>query len=157
MSAAWVAPLRALPAVATVMLIYGGLDALDLLFSPWGRAAGGDPEGGTRLRRRVGPVVCGAWRPGSRNGAWCRCRHAARRIARLLSAMTAVYALDGALTEVGRAFFVPLALSVVQSFVASTAFAGLLIGLLLTPFAPQGVPAAGYSRTRRAGSSCRCG
>ena len=39
-SAAWVAPLRALPAIAAGVLLYGGLDALDLLFPPWGRAAG---------------------------------------------------------------------------------------------------------------------
>jgi potassium-dependent mechanosensitive channel len=62
----------------------------------------------------------------------------ARRIARLLGAITAVYAFDGALTEIGRIFTVPLRLSVVQSFLASTLFAGLLIGLLLTPFVPQG-------------------
>jgi potassium efflux system protein len=61
----------------------------------------------------------------------------ARRVARLLSAITAVYALDGALTEVSRSFFVPLTLSVVQSFASSVAFASLLIGLLLTPFTPQ--------------------
>ena len=39
MSVAWVAPLRALPAIAAGVLLYGGLDALDLLFPPWGRAA----------------------------------------------------------------------------------------------------------------------
>jgi small-conductance mechanosensitive channel len=44
------------------------------------------------------------------------------------------------LTEASRAFFVPLAMSVAQSFVSSMAFAALLIGLLLTPFTPQ-VPA----------------
>ena len=56
--------------------------------------------------------------------------------------MAAVYAIDGALTEISRAFFVPLTLSVVQSFASSTAFAALLIGVLLTPFAPQDGAAA---------------
>ena len=60
-----------------------------------------------------------------------------RRIGALLCAITAVYAVDAALTEISRVFFVPLALSVVQSFAASTGFAALLIGLLLTPFTPQ--------------------
>jgi small-conductance mechanosensitive channel len=66
----------------------------------------------------------------------------AARIARLLIGMAAVYAVDVALTEISRAFFVPLTLSVVQSFVSSTAFAALLIGVLLTPFAaaPGGAP-----------------
>ena len=85
-------------------------------------------------------------------------------------AITAVYAIDAALTEISRVFFVPLALSVVQSFAASTAFAALLIGLLLTPFTPQAAMHAPQpkpppdarrrppiSRTPRAGSSCRCG
>src|SRR5581483_8012627 len=67
----------------------------------------------------------------------------ARRVALLLWTIVAVYAADEALTTISRAFFVPLALSVVQSFVASAALAGLLIGLLLTPFTPQPAPAAG--------------
>jgi small-conductance mechanosensitive channel len=46
-----------------------------------------------------------------------------RRVAVLLCAITATYAIDAALTETSRVFFVPLALTVVQSFVASTAFA----------------------------------
>ena len=60
---------------------------------------------------------------------------AARRIVWLLYAITAVYAIDVALTEISRVFFVPLAVSVVQSFVASMTSPPLLIGLLLTPFA----------------------
>ena len=42
-----------------------------------------------------------------------------------------------ALTEISRVFFVPLPVSVVQSFFASMIFASLLIGLLLTPFEPR--------------------
>ena len=94
-----------------------------------------------------------------------------RRVGWLLCAITAVYAIDTALTEICRVFFVPLALSVVQSFAASTAFAALLIGLLLTPFTPQAAktaatepaatdPAGRPAPTRgtpRSGSSCRCG
>ena len=36
---AWVAPLRALPAIAAATLLYGGLDTLDLLFPPWAATA----------------------------------------------------------------------------------------------------------------------
>ena len=59
--------------------------------------------------------------------------------------MAAVYAIDVALTEISRAFFVPLTLSVVQSFASSTAFAALLIGVLLTPFAPQDAGGGGLA------------
>jgi potassium-dependent mechanosensitive channel len=64
----------------------------------------------------------------------------ARRICRYLQAMTFVYASDLALTSIGRALYVPLSISVVQSLAASLAFAGLLIGLCLTPFEPYGTP-----------------
>ena len=72
-----------------------------------------------------------------------------RRIGVLLCAITAIYAIDGALTEISRVFFVPLALSVVQSFAASTGFAALLIGLLLTPFTPQAAVPRGPPMRRR--------
>jgi potassium efflux system protein len=136
-SVSWVAPLRALPAVAASLLLYGGLDTLELLYNPWGRAAFGILKG-LLVFVTVSALLHAVMAP--RAPQWRLVSLAdrpARRVARLLSAITAVYALDGALTEVARAFFVPLTLSVVQSFASSVAFASLLIGLLLTPFTPQ--------------------
>jgi potassium-dependent mechanosensitive channel len=52
------------------------------------------------------------------------------------------------LTETGKAFFVPLALSVLQSFASSIAFAALLFGLLLTPFTPPTLAAEAQPRSR---------
>ncbi|NJO32895.1 MAG: DUF3772 domain-containing protein [Rhodospirillales bacterium] len=140
LSVSWVAPLRALPAVAASLLFYGGLDALELLYNPWGRAAAGILKG-TLVFVAVSALLYAVLAP--RAPQWRLVSLAdrpARRVARLLSAITAVYALDGALTETSRAFFVPLALSVVQSFASSVAFASLLIGLLLT---------RSHGRTRR--------
>jgi potassium-dependent mechanosensitive channel len=136
-SVSWVAPLRALPAAAASLLLYGGLDTLELLYNPWGRAAFGILKG-LLVYVTVSALLYAVMAP--RAPQWRLVPLAdrpARRVARLLSAITAVYALDGALTEVARAFFVPLTLSVVQSFATSIAFASLLIGLLLTPFTPQ--------------------
>jgi small-conductance mechanosensitive channel len=148
LSAAWIAPLRALPAIAAVMLMYAGLDALGLLFSPWGRTAGGIVKGAL-VFAAVSALLSTAMAPNNRHWRLVPLAdRSARRICRLLTAITAVYAIDGALTEMARAFFVPLSLSVAQSFVMSTAFAGLLIALLLTPFAPEGTPAATYPRHR---------
>ena len=144
-SVAWTVPMRALPAVAASILIYGGLDALGLLYNPWGRAAAGILQG-TLVFVTVSALLYAVLAP--REPQWrlvSLANRPARRVARLLSAITAVYALDGALTEVTRAFFVPLALTVLQSFASSLAFAGLLIGLLLTPFTP---PALGEAQTR---------
>ncbi|MBX9589170.1 MAG: DUF3772 domain-containing protein [Hyphomonadaceae bacterium] len=144
-SVAWVAPVRALPALSASVLVYGGLDALGLLYNPWGRAAAGILKG-TLVFVTVSALLYAVLAP--REPQWRLVSLAdrpARRVARLLSAITAVYALDGALTEVARAFFVPLALTVLQSFASSIAFAGLLIGLLLTPFTP---PALGEAQVR---------
>ncbi len=134
---AWVAPLRALAAVAAAMLLYGGLDALGLLYPPWVRAAAAIFKA-IVIFSAVSALITGVLAP--REPRWrlvALADASAARIAHLLMAMAAVYAIDVALTEISRAFFVPLTLSVVQSFASSTAFAALLIGVLLTPFAPQ--------------------
>jgi potassium-dependent mechanosensitive channel len=140
-SALWVAPLRALPGIASALLLYGGLDAMDLLYNPWGRTGAGALKG-ILVFLAVAALVSAVLAP--REPQWRLVPLAdrqARNVGRLLRAIAAVYALDGALTEAGRAFFVPLALSVGQSFATSMAFAGLLVGLLLTPFTPQVGPA----------------
>ena len=124
------------------LLLYVGLDALALIQNnPWGRSAPAILKG-IFIYAAVTALISAVMAP--REPQWRLAAlddRPARRIARLLGAITAVYALDGALTEVARAFSVRLSLSVVQSFVASTVFAALLIGLLLTPFAPQGATA----------------
>src|SRR5262249_24124294 len=144
-SAAWVAPLRALPAIAAGVLLYGGLDALDLLFPPWARAAGAVLKA-VIVYSALSALIFAVLAPPS--PPWRLGAPAASpppRLGLLLCAIPAVSAVDGALTEFSRVFFVPLALSVVQSFAATTGFAALLIGLLLTPFtplAPDAAPAA---------------
>jgi potassium efflux system protein len=132
---AWIAPLRALAVVAAAMLLYGGLDALGLLYPPWVRAAAAVLKA-VVIFSAVSALITGVLAPREPNWRLVTLADAsAARIARLLIGMAAVYAVDVALTEISRAFFVPLTLSVVQSFVSSTAFAALLIGVLLTPFA----------------------
>ena len=92
--------MRALPAVAASILIYGGLDALELLYNPWGRAAAGILKG-TLVFVTVSALLYAVLAP--QEPQWrlvALANRPARRVARLLSAITAVYALDGALTEV---------------------------------------------------------
>ena len=137
-SAAWVAPLRALPTVAASVLVYVGLDALDLLFPPyWARVAPAILKS-IVLFAAVTTLTFAVLAP--RSPQWrlvALAETPARRVGWLLCAITAAFAIDTALTEIFRVFSVPLALSVVQSFAASAAFAALMIGLLLTPFTPQ--------------------
>jgi potassium-dependent mechanosensitive channel len=137
MSVAWVAPMRALPSTAAALLLYAGLDAMDLLFPPWGVTAAGVLKA-VVLYAAVSALIFAMLAP--RAPQWRLVSLAdgpTRPVAALLCAITALYAIDGALTEISRVFFVPLALTVVQTFGTSIAFAALLIGLLLTPFTPQ--------------------
>jgi len=137
MSVAWVAPLRALPATAAALLLYGGLDAMDLLFPPWGAAAASVLKAAV-LYSAVSALVFAVLAPRAPQWRLVSLADApTRRVGALLCAITALYAIDAALTEISRIFFVPLALSVVQTFATSIVFAALLIGLLLTPFTPQ--------------------
>jgi potassium-dependent mechanosensitive channel len=130
----WIAPLRMLPAIAAVLLIYGVLDALDLLYTPWDRL-GQAALKAALLFTGISTLASTALSPDS--PAWRLVPLESKigdRVHHLVQGIVGVYAIDYALTEMSRAFFIPLPLSVVQSFAASVAFAGLLIGLLRTPF-----------------------
>jgi potassium-dependent mechanosensitive channel len=137
-SAAGVAPLRALPAVAASVLVYVGLDAFDLLYPPyWARIAPAILKS-IVLFSAVTGLIFALLAPGAPQWRLVPLAESpARRVGWLLCAITAAFAIDTALTEIFRVFSVPLALSVVQSFAASALFAALLICLLLTPFTPQ--------------------
>src|SRR5262249_15029831 len=155
MSVAWVAPLRALPAIAAGLLLYAGLDAMDLLFPPWAVTAAGVLKA-VVLYAAVSALIFAVLAP--RAPQWRLFSLAdgpTRRVGALLCAITALYAIDGALTEICRVFSVPLALPVVQPFGASLPFAPLLVGLLLTPFPPQpaetGAAAEGANPSASAG------
>ena len=134
---AWVAPLIALAPIAACLLLYGGLDAMDLLFPPWAGAADAVVKA-VLVYACITALIYATLAPQEPRWRLVALADApTRRIRRLLYAITALYVVDAAMTETSRVFFVPLALSVVQAFAASGLFALLLIGLLLTPFTPQ--------------------
>ena len=137
MRAAWITPLRLLAGAMAGILAYAGLEGLDLLFSPWEGAGLAVLKGilvyatsSALLKAALAP-----WQP-----AWRLVPVAdgtARRLLFLLEAIVAVYVLDTILVEFGRAIYVPLSMTIVQSFLVSLLFTGLLSILLLTRFAPQ--------------------
>jgi small-conductance mechanosensitive channel len=148
-SAFWVAALRMLPPLAAAVVLFIGLDALDLIGgNPWGRLIPAALKAGLMVAA-ICALVRAVLAPGEPQ--WRLVDLAdlpARRLTRLIGALGAVYALDGVLTEAIRAFYVPLPLSVAQSIALSLAFAALLIGLLLTPFTPLHDSAQPFSRHR---------
>lgn len=138
--AAWIAPARMLPGIATAVLAYLGLNGLDLIFSPW------EGLGVAALKSILVFVVATsllsvAFAPN--HPAWRLVPVAdgtARRLLWILTAFVGVYALDIVVVELGRAIYVPLAVTVVQTFLTSMIFFLLLVALLLTPFVPQTGP-----------------
>ena len=142
-SAAWVAPLRALPAIAASVVVFVGMDAFDLLFPPyWARVAPAVLKS-IVLFAAVTPLIFAVLAPGAPQWRLVTlAEKPARRVGWLLCAIAAAFAIDTALTEILRVFSVPLALSIVETFAASAVFCALMIGLLLTPFTPQAPKAA---------------
>lgn len=145
-TAAWVAPARIAPGAAAAVLLYSGLDALDLLYQPWEGLANGLFKGllifigFSWLLQTVFAIREPQWR------LFDLSNRSAQRVYRILQGIAAVYAIDLALTEMTRAFFIPLALSILQTAATSLAYVGLLVALLLTPFEPRETRVAMPSR-----------
>jgi len=148
-TSAWIAPVRAAPGVLTALAAYGGLEALNLLYYPSDRIS-------TSVLRAififvpVSALISSVIAPGEPDHRLVPLTdQAARRVARILQTITGVYAADLALTAIGRALYLPLSMSVIQTLITTLAFAGLLIALLLTPFDTIGPDQAPRMVSRR--------
>ena len=138
--AAWVAPARMIAPAAAILMAYFGLDGLDLLYSPWIGLATATLSG---LLVYVAASALLAVCLAPRHPSWRLvpvADHTARRILLILEAFIAVYVIDIVLVELGRIVYVPLRVTIVQSFLSSVVFVGLLVMLALTPFVPQTGP-----------------
>ncbi len=145
-SAAWIAPARAIPGVATAFLVYGGLDYLGLLYYPTAAPAGVAMLRAALIFIAVSALLNAVFAPGQPERRMVPLSdRASRRICRLLKILSAIYAADLFFSAVGQILYFPLSISVVQSLIASLGFAGVLAGLLLTPFEPM-IPAGPVMR-----------
>ena len=134
-SAAWIAPVRALPGIATALFTYFALDYIGLLYYPTAAPAGSALLQSVLIFTAVSALLNAVFapeQPERRLVAFSN--RAARRIARLLKALAAIYAADLFFSAISQILYFPLSISVIQSLIASVAFALVLIGLLLTPF-----------------------
>ncbi len=151
-SASWIAPARAIPAAATAFLLYAGFDYFGLLYYPTAAPAGASLLRASLIFISVAALLNAVFAPNQpERRLMALSDRAARRICRLLKILAAIYAADLFFSSVGQILYFPLSISVVQSLIASVGFAGVLIGLLLTPFEPyaaEGAPAAAVSRDR---------
>ena len=145
--ATFVAALRALPVVASVTLIYLGLDnlgTLDYQVQPIAEVI----AQAAIIAAAVSGLSVAVLTP--RYAHWRLfdlSDHAASRLVWLTRWIAAVFATDMVLREIIRLFVSPLPVSIVQTFFTSIAFAGLLIGIVRTPFTPDGL-VTGEPRSR---------
>jgi small-conductance mechanosensitive channel len=136
-SVAWLAPLRLLPMAVAGLLLYAGIDGLDLLYSPWERPAAALLKSGLLLG---GAYALFSTALAVKEPQWRLVplsSRSAKRTLQMIIGVVAVYAADLALIEIGRAFFFPLTITVAQSFVANIAAAGFLALLVLSPLETQ--------------------
>lgn len=139
-SASWIAPARAIPGVATAFLLYAGFDYYGLLYYPTSAPAGVALLRSALIFIAVAALLKSVFAPSlPERRLVLLSNRSARRVNRLLTIMAAIYATDLFLSSLGQILYFPLSISVVQSLAASLAFAGVLIGLLLTQFEPYAV------------------
>lgn len=136
---AWIAPARMLPTIVAIGILRYALSFLDLI----------DVQGTQVITAIFDAVmlsvivatiiitVLSPHTPGLRLVDLAN--RPARHIARYLSGIIAVYALDLALADIGRTLVAPLSLIVMRTFAASLVYAALLAGLLLTRFTTRPV------------------
>lgn len=134
-SAAWIAPVRALPGIATALFMYFALERIGLLYYPTAAPTGSALLQSVLIFTAVAALLESVFAPGQPERRLVAfSNRAARRITRLLKMLAAIYAADLFFSAVSQILYFPLSISVIQSLIASVAFALVLIGLLLTPF-----------------------
>ncbi len=133
----WIAPARMLAPIAAAIALYAGFDGIEMIFSPWGEFATTLLKGLLIFSASAVVLSCLL---APRQPQWRLiplADRSARRVLWLAVAFVGVYVIDTLLVEFGRAIYVPLTVTIAQSFLTSLVFAGLLALLLLTPFEPQ--------------------
>jgi potassium efflux system protein len=142
-SAAWIAPVRAVPGVAAAFLGYAGLEYLGLLYYPTAAPVGAALLQSTLVFVAVSALILTVFAPRSHERRLMNLSNrSARRVSRLLVILALIFSIDIFLSNFAQILYLPLSMSVAQSLFTSVAFAFVLIGLLLTPFESNDVARA---------------
>jgi potassium-dependent mechanosensitive channel len=131
---AWIAPARMLPTIVAIGILRYALSFLDLV-EVQGTQVITAIFDAVMLSVIVATIIITVLSPRTPGLRLVNlANRPARHIARFLSGIIAVYALDLALSDIGRTLVVPLSLIVMRTFAASLIYSALLAGLLLTRF-----------------------
>lgn len=137
----WIAPLLALPSLAVLGVAAVGLEGLGLLVSDVGQIARiAFPAlvlfvAVAALTRAILSPARDDWRIADLS------TRAARRIARIIVRIAAVFSLDIIAQDALQRLYLPLSISIMESVVASVAIGILMLELVRTRFTPKAPPA----------------
>ena len=142
----WFAPLRAIAPIFAALLLYVGLDALDIL-QFWADRVLWAIVKSVLIFSTISAVIVSVMAPSDPNWRLVPLAdQSSRQISGLLQGVTGVFAADLALAEISRWLTLPLNVNVVQTILANLLAASLLICTLLTPFTPKGANGRRTSR-----------
>jgi small-conductance mechanosensitive channel len=134
MAATWYAPLRAIAPIFATLLLYVGLESLDILHYGADKVLWAIVKG-ILIYSTIAAVVSTVMAPNEPDWRLVPLAgRSARQISGVLLGIAAVYAIDIALTDISRTLYMRVSVTVVETLVANMALAGLFICVLMTPF-----------------------
>ena len=134
MAATWYAPMRAIAPIFAAMLLYIGLESLDILHYGADKVLWAIIKG-ILIYSAIAAVVGTVMAP--REPDWRLVplsSTSSRQIAGVLEGVAAVYAVDLALADISRTLYMRVSVTVVETLVANMVLAGLFICVLMTRF-----------------------
>lgn len=146
MAATWYAPMRAIAPIFATLLLYIGLESLDILHYGADKVLWAIVKG-ILIYSTIAAVVSTVMAPQEPDWRLVPLAgRSARQISGVLLGIAAVYAIDIALTDISRTLYMRVSVTVVETLVANMLLAGLFICVLMTPFMQRDSNGASISR-----------
>ena len=136
-AATWYAPMRAIAPIFAALLLFVGLDSLDILHY-WADRVLWAAVKAVLIFSAIAAIVAAVMAP--REPDWRLVPlndRSSIQISNVLQGIAGIYAADIALAEISRWLTMPVSFNVVQTIVANMLLAGLISCVLLTPFTPH--------------------
>jgi len=130
----WYAPMRAIAPIFAALVLFVGLDSLDILHY-WADRVLWAVVKAVLIFSAIAAIVVAVMAPKESDWRLVPLNdRSSLQIANVLQGVAAVYAADLALAEISRWLTLTVSVTVVQTIIANMALAGLFICVLLTPF-----------------------
>ena len=133
-AATWYAPMRAIAPIFASLLLFVGLDSLDILHY-WADRVLWAGVKAVLIFSAIGAIIAAVMAPQEPDWRLVPLNdRSSTQISNVLQGIAAVYAADLALAEISRWLTLTVSVNVVQTIVANMVLASLFICVLLTPF-----------------------